>query len=130
MQDKHYKIITGADGREKIVTDDNVAIDKQIFEELWSSCDTYIELPRMIKQAIKDVIESESTNKQIDEDSILYHLDGIRTLLYVCKDMLQELLNAGRELGISDSLLNPDEIQEFEIHLDNMKDDLSFRRRF
>lgn len=132
-----YKEITGLDGRRKILTEDGVGVDKETFHNLFDGvCDTYVELPRMIKIVANDI------SKEDDIDTIAYHVQGLRSLALACSEALEMLIEHGKRLGMTKGQLNPDIIEDIEIHLDNIlglntdseenNDDnnYNFRRRF
>ncbi|MBZ4649236.1 hypothetical protein [Thermosipho sp. (in: thermotogales)] len=123
----------GMDGRMKIVSEDDVLIDEETFHNLFDNgvCDTYIELPRMINLVAKDIVKMEDN----DTDTILYHIDGIRQLINTCKDAMNLLIQKGKELNIPEKHMNPDVIENIDIHLDkisdmNIKDNHNRYKRF
>ena len=115
-----YNEKKGNDGRTKIIYEDNVAFDKGTFVNLFNdgACDTYIELPRMIKMVANDTVIN--CEEDCDKETLLYHLEGIKDIMMACQDSIVKLFAAGKKLGISDSELNPEESENIEIHLDTL----------
>lgn len=137
-----YNEKIGLDGRVKIIFKDNVAYDKETFDNLFNdgACDTYVELPRMIKQVandIKDIIANDA-----DQETVQYHMEGMLAVLLGCQDAMKTLYDAGISIGMTDKELRPSEIENIEIHVDTLlgqaqaavlfpkyDDDQGFKRR-
>lgn len=127
-QDERHKIEKRSNGRDVILfEEDGVAFDAETYHNLFDNgaCDTYVELPRMIKQTAKDIAEispfdpDETDGGLTLTHSISHHVDGLKDIIFACEDAIKILTERAKQLGIPDEQVNPVNVRKFEIHGSN-----------